>query len=65
MDKVKLEKWLDKLAKVTKQFTNIKDFSEDIQICTTNTRGLSNKPYVQIYCGIEQIAETLELGLRR
>ena len=30
MDKEKLEKWLNRLAKSVKQLTNIKDFDEDV-----------------------------------
>jgi len=63
MDKEKLEKWLNKLAKVVKQLTNIKDFDADIQLCPHCVRGVSNTPYIQLYSGVQIIAETLDLEL--
>ena len=64
MDKAKLEKWLDKIAKAVLKLASVKDFSDEIQVCDVCKRGIYNKPYFQLYDGIEQIAGELELGLR-
>ena len=61
MDKEKLEKWLNKLAKAVKQLTNIEDFNENIELCTPCVRGISNVPCIQLYCGIQTIAEIFDL----
>ena len=61
MDKEKLEKWLNKLAKSAKQLTSIKDFDEYIQLCPQIQRGICNTPYIQLYSGIQTIVETLDL----
>lgn len=61
MDKEKLEKWLNRLAKSVKQLTNIKDFDEDIQLCPQCVRGISDVPFIQLYSGIQTIAEMFDL----
>ena len=61
MDKEKLEKWLNKLARATKQLTNIEDFDEGIQLCQPCVRCASYIPCVQLYSGIQAIAEMFDL----
>ena len=63
MDKEKLEKWLNKLAKSAKQLANIEDFDDTVQICELCRRGVPSKPYIQLYSGIMTIAELFDLDI--
>lgn len=61
MKKAELTKWLDKLVKATKQFTDIGDFSYEITKCHMNQRTNKNIPYVQLGSGIREVAKVMGL----
>lgn len=61
MDKEELKRWLNKLSKTVKQLSSTKDFDEHIQLCPQMERGSNNIPYIQLYSGIQIIAETFKL----
>ena len=62
MDRAKVEKWMNKMVKVTKQFVNVKDI-EGVSRCSQlkHGHGYDDVPYVQLYSGLHEIAKTLDL----
>ena len=59
MNKDKVVRWLDRMAKVTNQFCNIKSPYKAIQRCGQLYQ--QNMPCVQLYTGLHEIAELLGL----
>ena len=60
-----LGKWLDTLAdtvKTLKDFDTLEIDEGTYEICPHCQHGLHNKPYLQLYNGLRDIAETLELN---
>ena len=56
-------RWLNRLAKSVKQFVNIKDYSGSIEKCSQCVHGIDNQPYVQLYKGIHDIGELLNINI--
>ena len=62
MDKVKVEKWLNRITKATKQLAKIKDFSDELGWCNAGlTYGIENTPCVHLSDGIHEIGEMFGL----
>ena len=63
---LKLAQWLDILAstvKDLKEFEGVEVDGYTYEICPHCQHGEYNKPYIQLYNGLRNIAETLELNL--
>ena len=60
MNKEKVTKWLNRMVKVTNQFCNVKEPYGVIQRCD-QLRHKNDIPYVQMYKGLHEVAELLDL----
>jgi len=62
MDKAKVEKWLNRITKATKQLAKIKDFSDELGWCDGGvTWGIDYIPCVHLNTGIHEIGEMFGL----
>lgn len=62
MEREKVEKWLNRIAKTVKQYNNIPDYEEGVlELCGRPQHYKSNAPYAQLYRGLHEVAELLGL----
>lgn len=58
-------KWLDRLAKTTKQRCAIGNYSKELRLCEQLTHSILGEemPYVHISCGLHEAAKLLDLDV--
>ena len=60
MEKATVEKWLNRMVRATKQFVNIEDLSDEFKWCNHNVHKVPDRPYVQLYNCLHEIAEMFD-----
>lgn len=63
MDKAKVEKWMNRLARATKTLVNTGDFEDGVlEVCMGgHTDGVPSMPCVQLHKGLHDVAEMFGL----